>query len=103
MMLIADTRPRSRGGVTDCRKVVVEITHRIGPTPSRKKLRPASHGLGMKGVDATPAGAARPATGPRPPRPPPTSPAWHGRRPPTVRDDAPHRVRIPRATGTTPC
>ena len=44
MMLIAETRPSSRGGVTDCRNVVVEITHRIGPAPSRKKLRPASQG-----------------------------------------------------------
>ena len=38
MMLMAETRPSSDGGVTDWRKVVVEITHRIGPTPSRKKL-----------------------------------------------------------------
>src|ERR1700724_404435 len=66
MMLIAETRPNSRGGVTDCLKVVVEITHRIGPTPSRKKLRPASHGLGMKVVDAITAAPARPVTGPSP-------------------------------------
>src|ERR1700722_19511844 len=66
MMLIADTRPRSHGGVTDCRKVVVEITHRIGPTPSRKKLNPASHGDGTKVVSAITPAAARPTTGPRP-------------------------------------
>ena len=41
-MLIAETRPSRLGGVTDCRNVVVEITHRIGPAPSRKKPRPAS-------------------------------------------------------------
>jgi hypothetical protein len=45
MMLIADTLPSNRGGVTDCRKVVVLITHRIGPAPSKKKLKAASqHG-----------------------------------------------------------
>ena len=33
MMLMAETRPSSDGGVTDWRSVVVEITHRIGPTP----------------------------------------------------------------------
>ena len=49
---MADTRPSRLGGVTDCRNVVVEITHRIGPTPSRKKLRPASHGVGMIVVSA---------------------------------------------------
>ena len=48
-MLMAETRPSSDGGVTDCRSVVVEITHRIGPTPSRKKLRPASQGVGDDG------------------------------------------------------
>ena len=52
MMLIADTRPSSDGGVTDCRSVVVEITHRIGPAPSRKKLRPASSGDGRIVVTA---------------------------------------------------
>src|ERR1700738_3343001 len=66
MMLIAETRPSSDGGVTDCRKVVVEITHRIGPTPSRKKLNPASVGDGMKVVSAITAAAAKPVTGPRP-------------------------------------
>src|SRR6478609_7413575 len=66
MMLIADTRPSSRGGVTDWRSVVVEITHRIGPTPSRKKLRPASHGEGTSTVSATTTAATKPVTGPRP-------------------------------------
>ena len=44
MMLIAETRPSRRGGVTDWRSVVVLITQRIGPTPSRKKLSAASSG-----------------------------------------------------------
>ena len=66
MMLIAETRPSSRGGVTDWRKVVVEITHRIGPTPSRKKLNPASHGDGMKVVSAITPAATKPVTGPSP-------------------------------------
>ena len=46
---MAETRPSSRGGVTDWRSVVVEITQRIGPAPSRKKLNPASHGLDDRG------------------------------------------------------
>jgi hypothetical protein len=66
MMLIAETRPRSRGGVTDWRKVVVLITHRIGPTPSRKKLNPASHGDGMTVVSAITPAATKPVTGPSP-------------------------------------
>ncbi len=45
-MLIADTRPSSDGGVTAWRRVVVLITHRIGPAPSRKKLLAASNGDG---------------------------------------------------------
>src|SRR5258708_33727513 len=65
-MLIADTRPSSRGGVTDCRNVVVEITHRIGPTPSRKKLKPASGATGTMVVSAITAAATKPATGPSP-------------------------------------
>ena len=60
MMLMAETRPSSEGGVTDCRSVVVEITHRIGPTPSRKKLRPASHGVGTIVVSAITAAATKP-------------------------------------------
>src|ERR1700732_4055733 len=64
MMLIAETRPSSRGGVTDWRSVVVLITHRIGPTPSRKKLRPASAGEGMSVVSAITAAATKPVTGP---------------------------------------
>ena len=63
MMLIAETRPSSDGGVTDCRNVVVEITHRIGPTPSRKKLRPASHGEGTSTVSAITTAATNPVTG----------------------------------------
>ena len=65
-MLIAETRPSSRGGVTDCRKVVVEITHRIGPTPSRKKLNAASAGLGTAVVSAITPAATKPVTGPSP-------------------------------------
>src|SRR6266850_5763754 len=66
MMLIAETRPSSDGGGTDCRNVVVEITHRIGPAPSRKKLSAASHGEGMKIVSTITLAAAKPATGPSP-------------------------------------
>ena len=66
MMLIAETRPNRPGGVTDCRKVVVEITHRIGPAPSRKKPNPASAGDGMNVVSAITAAATKPVTGPRP-------------------------------------
>ena len=61
---MAETRPSSRGGVTDCRKVAVLITHRIGPTPSRKKPRPASRGLGMMVVNAITTAATKPVTGP---------------------------------------
>ena len=46
--------------------MVVEITHRIGPTPSRKKLRPASQGEAMKVVSAMTAAATKPVTGPSP-------------------------------------
>ena len=66
MMLMAETRPSSDGGVTDWRKVVVEITHRIGPTPSRKKLKPASNGVGTIVVSAITAAATKPVTGPSP-------------------------------------
>src|SRR4051795_6785037 len=66
MMLMAETRPSSDGGVTDCRNVVVEITHRIGPTPSRKKLKPASSGVGTIVVSAITAAATKPVTGPSP-------------------------------------
>src|SRR5258705_12044780 len=66
MMLIADTRPSSDGGVTDCRNVVVDITHRIGPTPTRKKLRPASSGVGTMVVNAITTAATKPVTGPSP-------------------------------------
>src|SRR3979409_499564 len=66
MMLMAETRPSSDGGVTDCRNVVVEITHRIGPAPSRKKLRPANSGVGTNVVSAITAAAAKPVTGPSP-------------------------------------
>src|SRR5260370_16144527 len=66
MMLIAETRQSRLGGVTDCRKVVVEITHRMGPTPSRKKLRPASSGVAITVVSAITAAATKPVTGPRP-------------------------------------
>ncbi len=64
MMLMAETRPSSRGGVTDCRSVVVEITHRIGPAPSRKKPKPASGALATIVVSASTAAATRPVTGP---------------------------------------
>src|ERR1044072_7407298 len=64
MMLMAETRPSSRGGVTACRKVVVEITHRIGPAPSRKKPRPASSGLATNVVSASTSAATKPVTGP---------------------------------------
>ena len=66
MMLMADTRPNSLGGVTDWRNVVVLITQRIGPAPSRKKLKPASHGVGTNVVSAITAAATRPVTGPSP-------------------------------------
>ena len=66
MMLIADTRPSRLGGVTDCRSVVVLITHRIGPTPSRKKLNPANSGVGTRVVSAITAAATKPVTGPSP-------------------------------------
>src|SRR5437016_13125307 len=66
MILMAETRPSSDGGVTDCRSVVVEITHRIGPTPSRKKLKPASHGIGRIVVSDITAAATNPVTGPSP-------------------------------------
>src|SRR6266550_4243873 len=66
MILIAETRPSRLGGVTDWRSVVVEITHRIGPTPSRKKLTAASSGIGIIVVSAMTAAAAKPATGPSP-------------------------------------
>src|ERR1700759_1424037 len=66
MMLMAETRPNRDGGVTDCRNVVVEITHRIGPAPSRKKPSPASRGLGTNVVNASTADAAKPVTGPSP-------------------------------------
>src|SRR5436853_7867466 len=66
MMLMADTRPNSLGGVTDWRNVVVLITQRIGPTPSRKKLKPASHGVGTIVVSAITTAATKPGTGPSP-------------------------------------
>src|SRR5450756_1663452 len=66
MMLIAETRPNSRGGVTDCRKVVVEITQRSGPAPSRKKLKAASAGAGTIVVSAITKAATKPVTGPSP-------------------------------------
>jgi hypothetical protein len=66
MMLMAETRPSRRGGVTDWRNVVVEITHRIGPTPSRKKLKAASQGEGTSTVSAITTAATKPVTGPRP-------------------------------------
>src|SRR3954447_15453549 len=66
MILIADTRPSRLGGVTDCRQVVVEITHRIGPTPSRKKLTPASTGEATTVVSAITPAATKPVTGPSP-------------------------------------
>ena len=65
-MLIAETRPSRRGGVTDWRSVVVLITHRIGPAPSRKKPRPASNGVGKTVVSAITAEATKPVTGPSP-------------------------------------
>src|SRR6202158_2204102 len=66
MMLMAETLPSNRGGVTDCRKVVVEITHRIGPTPSRKKLGPANNGVAATVVSAITPAATKPVTGPSP-------------------------------------
>src|SRR6202047_4183276 len=66
MVLIAETRPSRLGGVTDCRKVVVLITHRIGPTPSRKKPRPARAALGIHVVSASTTAATKPVTGPSP-------------------------------------
>ena len=60
MMLIADTRPSRSGGVTVCRSVVVLMTHRIGPAPSRKKPRPASSGVGTQIVESHQDGAGKP-------------------------------------------
>src|ERR1700743_2309115 len=65
-MLMAETRPSSRDGVTDWRRVVVEITQRIGPTPSRKKLKAASHGEGTSTVSALTTAATKTTLGPRP-------------------------------------
>ena len=53
MMLMAETRPSRDGGVTDCRNVVVEITQRIGPAPSRKKPKAASSGVGTTNIQLT--------------------------------------------------
>ena len=63
-MLIADTRPSKSEGVTIWRSVVVPIVHRIGPTPIRKKLSPASAGVGIQIVDTITSAAASPASGP---------------------------------------
>ena len=60
----ATVRVVSRGGVTACRSVVVLITHRIGPTPSRKKPRPARAALGTMLVSASTMAATSPVTGP---------------------------------------
>src|SRR5438105_2154814 len=79
MMLMAETLPSSDGGVTDWRKVVVEITHRIGPTPSRKKLKAASSGVGTIVVSAITAitdnAAAKPKAGAAPTHPTSTPPS----------------------------
>src|SRR4029450_3774290 len=64
--LTPETRPRRRDGVTDWRSVVVLITQRIGPAPSRKKPSPASNGVGKTVVSAITAEAPRPVTGPSP-------------------------------------
>ena len=65
-MLIAETRPSKRGGVTDWRSVVVLITQRIGPAPNRKKLSPARSGVWTTVVSAMIPAATKPVTGPRP-------------------------------------
>ncbi len=44
--------------------MVVPIVHRIGPTPIRKKLSPASTGVGIQIVETMTSAAARPASGP---------------------------------------
>src|ERR1700753_3533191 len=97
MMLIAETRPSRLGGVTDCRKVVVEITHRIGPAPSRKKPSPAKAGLGIQVVKASTAAAANPVTGPSPPTPP-----NGGRRITRVADSAPATMPTPYIASVVP-
>ena len=63
-MLTAETRPRSAGGVTACRSVVVAMTQRIGPAPNRNRLRAASAALGQIAVAARTSEAAKPVTGP---------------------------------------
>ena len=101
MMLMAETRPSSDGGVTDWRSVVVEITHRIGPTPSRKKLRPASSGEGTSIVSAITPAATKPVTGPRPITVPKANAAHHagGEQRADHHADAVHRQRRADAGG----
>jgi len=42
----------------------VPIVHRIGPTPIRKKLSPASTGVGIQIVATITSAAAKPKSGP---------------------------------------
>lgn len=67
MMLIAETRPNSRDGVTDCHRVVVLITPQDRDLClDRKKLRAANRGVAMIVVRAITAAATKPVIGPSP-------------------------------------
>ncbi len=63
-MLMADTRPSRCDGVTVCRRVVVLITQRMGPTPIRKKLSAARPNDGAQMVSSITTAATSPVTGP---------------------------------------
>lgn len=63
-MLMADTRPSRCEGVTVCRRVVVLITHKMGPTPIRKKLSAARPNDGAQIVSTITSAARSPVTGP---------------------------------------
>ena len=62
-MTIAETRPSIAPGVTVCRRVVVLITQRIGPTPIRKKLDAASGKVGIQIVKTMTSAATSPISG----------------------------------------
>jgi hypothetical protein len=61
---VADTRPSRCNGVAVCRSEIVLITHRMGPTPIRKKPSAASRNKGAQMVRTITSAATSPATGP---------------------------------------